>query len=133
MEKLNTETLTYLVNNLTKKIDENTKETAGIHEKLNDQKRLIEKIDVDVVSLSKSDGYLKEWVEKELKALEKKLDEEIKLRKQIDASKFFSNLSKNQIAIKFIAVFLAGIVSTLFIKDQETLSIILQKLFSLIH
>lgn len=133
MEKLNAETLTYLVNNLTKKIDENTKETAAIHEKLNDQKRLIEKIDEDVVSLSKSDGYLKEWVEKELKKLEKKLDDEIRLRDQIGASKFFSNLSKNKVAIKFIAVFLAGIVSTYLIKDQQTLSLILQKLFSMIH
>lgn len=133
MEKLNAETLTYLVNNLTKKIDENTKETAAIHEKLNDQKRLIEKIDEDVAKLSQSDSWLKQWVEEKIEELKKKLDEEIKLRKQIDASKFFSNISKNKVAIKFIAVFLAGIVSTLFIKDQETLSLILQKLFSLIH
>lgn len=133
MTKLNTEMLTWLVENLTKKIDENTKETAAIHEKINDQKRLIEKIDEDVAKLSQSDSWLKQWVEEKIEDLKKKLDDEIRLRDQIGASKFFSNLSKNKVAIKFIAVFLAGIVSTLFIKDQETLSLILQKLFSLIH
>lgn len=133
MTKLNTEVLTWLVENLTKKIDENTKETAAIHEKINDQKRLIEKIDEDVAKLSQSDSWLKQWVEEKIEDLKKKLDDEIRLRDQIGASKFFSNLSKNKVAIKFIAVFLAGIVSTYLIKDQQTLSLILQKLFSLIH
>lgn len=133
MERLNTETLTYLVNNLTKKIDENTKETAAIHEKLNDQKRLIEKIDEDVVSLSKSDGYLKEWVNKELKILEKKLNDEIKLRQQIGISKIFNPLFKNKALIKFIAVFCSGVLLPYLIKDTETLHLIIEKIFSLIH
>lgn len=132
MEKLNTETLTYLVNNLTKKIDENTKETAAIHEKLNDQKRLIEKIDEDVSRLSQSDSWLKQWVEEKIGDLKKQLDEEIKLRKQIDASKLFSNLKKNKSLLKTLVIFFLGILSNYLVKDTQTLSIILQKLFSMI-
>lgn len=133
MERLNTETLTYLVNNLTKKIDENTKETAAIHEKLNDQKRLIEKIDEDVAKLSQSDSWLKQWVEEKVEDLKKKLDEEIKLRQQIGVSKIFNPLFKNKALIKLIAVFCSGILLPYLIKDTETLHLIIEKIFSLIH
>jgi len=133
MERLNTETLTYLVNNLTKKIDENTKETAAIHEKLNDQKRLIEKIDEDVAKLSQSDSWLKQWVEEKVEDLKKKLDEEIKLRQQIGVSKIFNTLFKNKALIKLIAVFCSGILLPYLIKDTETLHLIIEKIFSLIH
>ena len=133
MERLNTETLTYLVNNHTKKIDENTKETAAIHEKLNDQKRLIEKIDEDVAKLSQSDSWLKQWVEEKVEDLKKKLDEEIKLRQQIGVSKIFNPLFKNKALIKLIAVFCSGILLPYLIKDTETLHLIIEKIFSLIH
>ena len=133
MERLNTETLTYLVNNLTKKIDENTKETAAIHEKLNDQKRLIEKIDEDVAKLSQSDSWLKQWVEEKVEDLKKKIDEEIKLRQQIGISKIFNPLFKNKSLIKLIAVFCSGVLLPYLIKDTETLHLIIEKIFSLIH
>jgi uncharacterized protein YhaN len=133
MEKLNAETLTYLVNNLTKKIDENTKETAAIHEKLNDQKRLIEKIDKDVTKLSQSDSWLKQWVEEKIEDLKKMLDEEIKLRQQIGISKIFNPLFKNKALIKLIAVFCSGVLLPYLIKDTETLHLIIEKIFSLIH
>lgn len=133
MTKLNTETLTWLVENLTKKMDENTKETAAIHEKLNDQKRLIEKIDEDVAKLSQSDSWLKQWVEEKVEDLKKKLDEEIKLRKEIGLSKIFFPLLKNKQLMKLIIIFLSGVLLPFLIKDTQTLHSIIEKIFSIIH
>ena len=65
--------------------------------------------------------------------LKKKLDEEIKLRQQIGVSKIFNPLFKNKALIKLIAVFCSGILLPYLIKDTETLHLIIEKIFSLIH